>query len=144
MHAQPANLKLRRSLTCLLAGSLAFLLLVGGQWSVLQSIAWVRMIVAFSQQDSLLTALRKTFDGRHPCALCRQVREGRQQEQQNSQRAPREEPERMLELFCGTDTVTLPLPCEGRVAFATFPLDRYSEFVESPPTPPPRLGVAVL
>ncbi|MGH7739594.1 MAG: hypothetical protein ACREL1_05555 [bacterium] len=43
----------------------------GGQWLVLQSVAWGGMIHRFSQADNLEAALSKTFDGDHLCGLCR-------------------------------------------------------------------------
>jgi hypothetical protein len=43
----------------------------GGQWLLLQSVAWVHMVRDFSQSQTLCQALSKTFDGNHPCPLCR-------------------------------------------------------------------------
>ena len=50
----------------------------------------------------------------------------------------------MPELFCDTRSITAPRAPEASIDPPAFPLDRYAEFIESPPTPPPRLGVAVL
>jgi hypothetical protein len=144
MILKPANRKLSRSLSRFVVGALAFLMMTGGQWFVLQSIAWARMIVVYAQQDSLYTALKKTFDGRHPCALCLQIRHGQQEEQQKGSQFPREKPEKMPELFCDARCIAVPLAPEANVDLPAFPLGRYSDFVESPPTPPPRVGVAVL
>ena len=38
------------------------------------------MFVRFAQEDTVTAALEKTFDGKHPCALCLKVREGRRPE----------------------------------------------------------------
>ena len=54
----------------------------GNHWLVLQSAAWVGMFVRFAQEDSVGEALEKTFDGKHPCPLCRKVQEGRSQDRQ--------------------------------------------------------------
>ena len=43
----------------------------GGQWLMLQSVAWVNMARAYSQETTLSKALAETFDGNHPCRLCR-------------------------------------------------------------------------
>ena len=51
---------------------------IGLQWGVLQTLAWVGMVVTYSQQSSFPEALAKTFDGDHPCKLCKQVAKGRQ------------------------------------------------------------------
>lgn len=36
------------------------------------------MLVSFSQKDGFATALEKTFDGKHPCKLCKAVDQARQ------------------------------------------------------------------
>jgi len=51
---------------------------IGLQWGVLQTMAWVGMVVTYSQQSSFSEALAKTFDGNHPCKLCKRVAQGRQ------------------------------------------------------------------
>ena len=52
----------------------AVLAMCGGHWLVLQSVAWGRMIADFSQEDSIGTAIAKTFSGKHPCSMCLQIR----------------------------------------------------------------------
>jgi hypothetical protein len=42
----------------------------GGHWVTLQTAAWVGMTIDYSQTAPLLVALKKTFDGQHPCKLC--------------------------------------------------------------------------
>jgi hypothetical protein len=44
---------------------------VGMQWAVTQSAGWVSMMVTYAQQGSVMEALEKTFDGEHPCELCK-------------------------------------------------------------------------
>jgi hypothetical protein len=51
-------------------------LTLGFHWGLLQSVAWVGMIVNYSCQGSLKDAMSKTFDGQHPCPLCKLVRAG--------------------------------------------------------------------
>ena len=46
---------------------------IGLHWIALQSIAWGMMIVSYSQSCSLSAAVAKTFDGEHPCDLCKRV-----------------------------------------------------------------------
>ena len=59
----------------------ALVIAVGGHWAALQSVAWFSMAVNFSKTVPLSIALKKTFDGAHPCKLCLAVKEGKQQEQ---------------------------------------------------------------
>ncbi len=60
---------------------LALVLVIGGHWALLQSAAWLGMAVSFSQTDSVAVALEKTFDGKHPCPLCKLVKAGKNSEQ---------------------------------------------------------------
>ena len=53
---------------------------LGFHWGLLQSVAWIGMIVNYSCQGSIKEALSKTFDGQHPCPLCKLVREGKKSE----------------------------------------------------------------
>ena len=46
---------------------------IGLHWIALQSVAWGVMLVAYSQSCSLREAVAKTFDGKHPCNLCKHV-----------------------------------------------------------------------
>ncbi len=47
--------------------------LFGGHWAILQTAAWVGMIVEYSASDGLQAGLAKTFDGEHPCDLCKSI-----------------------------------------------------------------------
>jgi hypothetical protein len=59
---------------------LALVMAIGGHWALLQSAAWLGMAVNFSKTDSVSIALQKTFDGKHPCPLCRIVKAGKASE----------------------------------------------------------------
>src|SRR5258708_36952071 len=61
----------------------ALLCATGSHWVMLQSVAWATMLAENARTDSFQTALAKTFDGRHPCALCRQIAQGRQPEKKS-------------------------------------------------------------
>jgi hypothetical protein len=63
---------------------LAFFLLAGGHWAILQTGAWMGMIVAYSKEGDVSAAISKTFDGKHPCAVCSVVQDGRTQEQKKA------------------------------------------------------------
>jgi hypothetical protein len=53
-----------------------------GHWAMLQTAAWGRMIVQYSRSSSLRTALEQTFDGRHPCAMCKMIQKAKQSSKQ--------------------------------------------------------------
>lgn len=127
-----------------MAGSLAMLLLIGSQWFVPQTVAWARMIVMYARHDSLSVALSKTFDGQHPCALCQQIRQGQQEEQQKGGPSPTERSGKMPELLAEVSSRPVAVvPLVVAAARISSP-DFYSEFIESPPTPPPRASANVL
>ena len=59
---------------------LALVMMIGGHWVLLQSAAWVGMAIQFSRTESVSVALEKTFDGKHPCPLCKIVKAGKASE----------------------------------------------------------------
>ncbi len=59
---------------------------LGMHWALLKTVAWTSMVITYSQRGSLQEAISKTFDGKHPCALCNAIQKGRADEQkQDSQ-----------------------------------------------------------
>jgi hypothetical protein len=56
---------------------------LGLHWGFFQSVAWVGMVVSYSQDGSIREALGKTFDGKHPCALCKAIAKGKKSEQKS-------------------------------------------------------------
>lgn len=56
---------------------------LGLHWGFLQSVAWVSMVVSYSQDAPLKEAVAKTFDGKHPCALCKAVAAGKKSEKKS-------------------------------------------------------------
>ncbi|MGC3956616.1 MAG: hypothetical protein QM813_01165 [Verrucomicrobiota bacterium] len=59
---------------------LALLGATGGHWAVLQTIAWADMLATNLQTESVGDALTKTFDGAHPCKMCKQIAAGKKAE----------------------------------------------------------------
>ena len=53
---------------------------IGLHWELFQSVAWLRMVLNYSQDATLSEALAKTFDGKHPCSLCKEIAKGKQSE----------------------------------------------------------------
>ena len=62
---------------------LALVGMIGGHWALLQSAAWLGMAVNYSKHESVGVALEKTFDGKHPCKLCKLVRAGKASEKKH-------------------------------------------------------------
>jgi hypothetical protein len=53
---------------------------IGLHWAVLQTLAWAGMFISYSQAAPLTQAVVKTFDGQHPCNLCKQIAQGKRSE----------------------------------------------------------------
>lgn len=52
----------------------------GAHWVILQSIAWMGMMVQNIQKETLQDAVSKTFDGEHPCKMCVVIEQGKKSE----------------------------------------------------------------
>jgi hypothetical protein len=65
-------------------GALALLQILGGHWALLQTSAWLGMIVQYSQRAGLKAGLAQTFDGEHPCSVCKAIEDGKKQEQKKA------------------------------------------------------------
>jgi hypothetical protein len=64
--------------------SFAFLQLLGGHWAILQVGAWTGMVVSYSQQCGVVAGLSQTFDGEHPCPICKAIQDGQNHEQKKA------------------------------------------------------------
>ena len=117
---------------------LALFTMLGAHWHVLQSVAWARMLVSYSRTDTLSSAIGKTFDGKHPCAMCLQIRSGRHHQEQEQKKLPLAERERGPDLLA--EDKRAMAPGAPKAAWNAVPLvpSRYSNVVNAPPKPPPR------
>ena len=115
---------------------LALVLTLGLHWALLQTVAWTGMIIAYSQEDSFSTAISKTFDGQHPCPMCKALKQGRAEEKKQDQ----QKSDNRLKLeFALPEDNRIFIASEARTALPTFTPFAQSLFVE-PPTPPPRVA----
>lgn len=107
---------------------------IGGHWAILQSVAWVGMAISYSQDAPLAEALRKTFDGQHPCKMCKVVQEGKKSEQNQSL----QKVEIKLDFWLARAASLLEQP----PPFVVLPAgpDQAQSRSDPPPTPPPRLA----
>src|SRR5271154_1946899 len=54
--------------------------MLGAHWVLLQSVAWTTMLADNLHAGSFQAAVTKTFDGKHPCCLCKAIAAGKQSE----------------------------------------------------------------
>ena len=109
---------------------------IGLHWFLLQSVAWGSMIVKFSQQECLTEAVAKTFDGDHPCGLCKHIQKAQSSEKKNDIQPAGIK----TDLICATRTIVF-VPRSADFDFAAFRA-QFSILAHSPPTPPPRARAA--
>ncbi len=62
----------------LLVGVLAVSL--GLHWMALQTVAWTTMLAANLSCENFSTAVSNTFDGKHPCCMCKAIAAGKKSE----------------------------------------------------------------
>jgi hypothetical protein len=79
-HSVPAMSKwaLRASQWLLI---MTLMVSMGGHLALLQTIAWGNMLVSYSSETTLSEAMEKTFDGGHPCELCKVVKKSKSEEE---------------------------------------------------------------
>ena len=101
---------------------------------MLQSVAWVNMVMTYSQDTSFSLAFQKTFDGKHPCRMCLAVKQGQQEEQKQAVLKV----DTKLDFLCLQPAAyvhpVLPSTLLSPQADAAFPR------AETPLRPPPRLA----
>lgn len=114
---------------------LALVLSLGLHWTVLQSAAWVGMVVAYSKDASLGEALEKTFDGAHPCPLCKMVESGSKSDQDKSKETKSDSIKKLDLLLTTAEALVVPAPdAPDYLPLTQWPVSK--EF--SPAVPPPR------
>jgi hypothetical protein len=108
----------------------ALILVIGGHWALLQSVAWIGMTINNSQTLPLKQALIKTFDGKHPCTLCKFVAHGKKSEKKQES----EKSEAKLDLYFVRNLIDLKPFAFPLVSTA---VDAWTARPENPPVPPP-------
>ena len=115
--------------------------LIGGQWGVLQVVAWSKMLRSYTQEKGLVEGVKDTFDGDHPCPLCHHI-EKAQQEEQKQNPVPVKELEKLVKWFSAApgQTGELALKWSHETARQVFsaPPQSQGQWSGRPPFPPPR------
>ena len=115
------------------AAVLLVLAFTGGHWMILQTAAWAKMIVDYSRAAPLKTAIEQTFDGEHPCSMCKAIRQARQPAKDHELQPL---PERDLSLFVeARPSGLIFLPYSGMKGTPAFLRVSHED---PPPIPPPK------
>jgi hypothetical protein len=105
---------------------------IGWHWAILQSLAWTGMVISYAQDAPLKVAVMKTFDGQHPCSLCKEIARGRQSEKKSEVRVDAQK----FEFLFAKSSFLFRSPVFG---WETPLLDDSADCLNSPPPfPPPR------
>lgn len=110
----------------------ALIFALGGHWVVLQAVAWTNMLATNLRTDSFEEAVTKTFDGQHPCKLCKTISAGKKSERKSELPTLAKK----LEFVSGRSPFVFSAPQDFR-----FQPDLAVYFLSSrnqPPAPPPR------
>jgi len=113
---------------------IALLGATGGHWAFLQTIAWTNMLAGNLKAVTIAEAVTKTFDGEHPCRLCKAISSGKKEEQRS-------------ELPFQIKKLEFVITSPGLVLQPAFEFPRIAEGHSSypsqsrvPPVPPPRFA----
>lgn len=112
---------------------------LGMHRGVLQTVAWARMLADFAAERPLLEAVEMTFDGEHPCELCRIA----QDKEPASPSQPLEHASGLKKLFAVVCDASAPVFSSPEVPRPKPDLRRVKvKLMQQPETPPPRRGEA--
>ena len=107
--------------------------MTGAHWLMLQSVAWTNMVIDYSRTSSLKTAIEQTFDGQHPCKLCKLIQKARQSSPQQQLQQPVAKHDDV-----STVAPALLFPDAPGFRFAATAEILLPSRTDPPPVPPPR------
>ena len=113
--------------------AVSLMLSIGLHWDLLQIVAWGGMLVKYAQDGSIQDAIEKTFDGEHPCPMCKAIKKAKREEK----RAPQQPvPTQKSDLYCTATALTVIAPPPLGLLCADS--EAAAQFHVPPPVPPPR------
>jgi len=115
---------------------IALALSMGAHWAALQTVAWTTMLAAHLSCDSFTQAVSQTFDGEHPCPLCKAIAAAKKSGKKSDAVAVTLK----MEFPPVAERFVLIPPAQFEVLTAA---DSFAEpLFQKPPPPPPRGGFA--
>lgn len=111
---------------------LALVATTGLHWIGLQTVAWTTMLADNLHSCSFCDAVTKTFDGKHPCCLCKAIAAGKKSEQKKEFTTQMQK----LEFPPLKESFVLIAPSQFQLVPQA---NTFAEaLIQKPPTPPPR------
>jgi hypothetical protein len=112
---------------------IALVATTGLHWAAFQSLAWASMLASNLRTEPVSIAVQNTFDGEHPCCLCKAIAAGKKT-QKKSEAA-------LASIRIEFPPVVVDGAMIAPAHFPGFPrIDLWAPSTRlEPPTPPPRL-----
>ncbi|MCE9542852.1 MAG: hypothetical protein K8R38_04950 [Verrucomicrobia bacterium] len=117
--------------------ALALFLIAGGHWAMLQSVAWAGMVKDFSRSGTIVEAVSKTLDGKHPCSMCKKIAKAKSSETSEEKGPSSVKAEKKAEVFVKVSGSELHLPVSRPFAYGPAPFISMPERFFAPPVPVP-------
>lgn len=120
------------------------ILLMQGPAMLVQEVAWVKMLVSYTQERGLKRGVIETFDGKHPCGLCEKAAEIREQEQPQDPSGKRLPEQRLriswVEMIPASGPLVMPASVGREISapLIAFAADDSGIGADAPDSPPPR------
>ena len=110
----------------------ALVAMTGAHWAALQTLAWTTMLANNLRTQSISEAVSQTFDGEHPCCLCKAIAAGKKSEKKSEAVSPTLK----MEFPPAAERIVLNPSAQYEELVAQ---DSFAESLSSkPPVPPPR------
>lgn len=110
----------------------ALVLSTGLHWAALQTVAWTGMLASNLRGNDFSQAVSKTFDGRHPCCLCKAIAAAQKSEKKSDAVSPVSK----MEFPPVAEPIVLIPPTRFKIDSQP---DTFAETLSfEPPVPPPR------
>lgn len=120
--------------------ALVALLLAVGPLGLLQVVAWAGMAVNYGTRYGVMEGLERTFDGQHPCLLCKEITKAAA-DKKESKAVVAVAPVKLIGVIAAT--VQSPAADFPRETFIYFSDSHFFEGrTDRPDSPPPRIFAA--
>jgi hypothetical protein len=104
----------------------------GAHWALLQSVAWTTMLAENLSCGSVSQAVSRTFDGKHPCPICKAIAASKKSEKKKDSTLQLQK----FEFPLAAENPLLPVPPQFETPLSSDSLPKVH--IQSPPVPPPR------
>jgi hypothetical protein len=104
----------------------------GAHWALLQSVAWTTMLAENLSCGSVSQAVARTFDGKHPCPICKAIAATKKSEKKKDSALQLQK----FEFPLAAENPALPVPPHFQAPRLSVAFPKVH--IQSPPVPPPR------